>query len=508
MLGTGDSGTKAERTAILVIHGVGQQDPYETLDSFASGLATYFRKERKATFDIRPERIAHKDWTEVAIHFEFDQPATERGLKQLSLYEYYWAPYTQDKVSWRESLKFLLKADLTPLRYLAANLQMMYGASKKKWWEVAGIFLREILRAAMLFAPLGLLLLAAYWALPDPTKILEMLGEYRTSLETLPRGPLIAFLVCVILALAMLWFVWEMRKRGGWWGGRNIQAVAERTWTVMAVLIFLGFAWGAWCIASANPEIESLVNSMSKDRLIFKALALGVTIFWLRRILVDYVGDIAVYVSADKKTKGYEARSKILDGSTEALKRLLGDKKKNFDQVIVAGHSLGSVIAYDTINELLSQVWASEDQTGQSPRPSASKDEMKKLKGLVTFGSPLDKISYFFREQVSERQAYRAQILSFLHSFQKERAGREYGDATFKYVDEDVPADKARLFPKLEAVKWLNVYSWMDPVSGRLDFYTLHKDAQRHRWYFPPVAAHLKYWGDMGFYRFFGDELL
>jgi len=32
------------KTAILVIHGIGEQDPYETMDSFARGLTDYFRE--------------------------------------------------------------------------------------------------------------------------------------------------------------------------------------------------------------------------------------------------------------------------------------------------------------------------------------------------------------------------------------------------------------------------------------------------------------------------------
>jgi len=38
--------------------------------------------------------------------------------------------------------------------------------------------------------------------------------------------------------------------------------------------------------------------------------------------------------------------------------------------------------------------------------------QLQKLRGLLTFGSPLDKIYYFFREHVKEDQAIRAQILS------------------------------------------------------------------------------------------------
>ncbi|MGC2831755.1 MAG: hypothetical protein WB627_17385, partial [Candidatus Acidiferrum sp.] len=34
---------RSHRTAMLVIHGIGEQNPYETLDSFARGLFSYLR---------------------------------------------------------------------------------------------------------------------------------------------------------------------------------------------------------------------------------------------------------------------------------------------------------------------------------------------------------------------------------------------------------------------------------------------------------------------------------
>src|SRR5713226_7013446 len=117
-------------TAILVIHGIGEQNPYETLDSFARGFAHYFQAQAAAAkqplkLTLRPERISHKDWTEVAVHLEFDPPVTPRGLRRLSLFEFYWAPYTEGKVTYRGVLSWLARTTLTPLRFLSDNLQAL-----------------------------------------------------------------------------------------------------------------------------------------------------------------------------------------------------------------------------------------------------------------------------------------------------------------------------------------------------------------------------------------------
>ena len=123
--------------------------------------------------------------------------------------------------------------------------------------------------------------------------------------------------------------------------------------------------------------------------------------------------------------------------------------------------------------------------------------QLQKLKGLLTFGSPLDKIYYFFREHVKEDQAIRAQILSMLYSFRKTPSGRDYA-----------PFDFAYRFPQLDNLVWANAYAFMDPVSGRLKFYELDDANQQSFPYRVPGLAHLSYWGDPNFYAFFGVRLL
>jgi len=57
--------------------------------------------------------------------------------------------------------------------------------------------------------------------------------------------------------------------------------------------------------------------------------------------------------------------------------------------VAIVGHSLGSVIAYDTLNGLINEDERNGRKTGILKRTSI----------LLTFGSPLDKIAFFFTLQ-------------------------------------------------------------------------------------------------------------
>ena len=163
--------------------------------------------------------------------------------------------------------------------------------------------------------------------------------------------------------------------------------------------------------------------------------------------------------------------------------------------MILAGHSLGSVIAYDTINELLSEYNAGPGPAGDRPAPLLTLDQLQTLKGLLTFGSPLDKIYYFFRVHVKRDQAIRAQILSMLYSFRKIQSGRDYGEFAFNYS-----------FNQLDELEWLNAWAPRDPVSGKLQFYNVQDQRKFH--YRVPVLAHLSYWGDPDFYEYFCGKLL
>jgi hypothetical protein len=212
--------------------------------------------------------------------------------------------------------------------------------------------------------------------------------------------------------------------------------------------------------------------------------------------LTACVADAAVYKNMDAKSKDFVIRNAILQGSTCALKMLLISDA--YDRVILAGHSLGSVIAYDTINELLVQFNGSPAGASDRPAPPLLLLELQKLKGLITFGSPLDKIYYFFREHVKRDQAVRAQILSLLHSFRRYPSGRNYGAFEFQYA--------LRQLDGSEPLIWINAWSRMDPVSAELQSYAVTD--QRRFNYHVPVLAHLRYWSDPAFYDYFCSKLL
>jgi hypothetical protein len=380
------------KTAVLVIHGIGEQNPYEPLDAFARGLFTELQSEIPNA-RLQPLKIGHEDWVQAAIRIE--NPDTNDAV---DIFEYYWAPYTEDKLSAVSTLWWLLKADLSPIWHLRDNLSELRYAYQAKTGRYLWLLFREFRRILLLYAP---------------------------------------------LAYALVCLIWWLRNLAG---SGFTKPVA--------------FGWKA-----AGATLFSLLLSY---------------------VLTKYLADVAVYTTADAKSKNFEARTKILNGSTEALASLL----KRYERVVLAGHSLGSVIAYDTIDELLTSATA----TGDTHEQGITLADLKKLAGLITFGSPLDKIYYFFRTRVSPKQAIRAQILSMLHPFRKKPSGRDYGTFKFTYSIPDLP------------MQWLNVWSPVDPVSGFLHFY----DVTEQEWLMYPIpgVAHVMYWNDQRFHKLIAARFL
>jgi hypothetical protein len=155
-----------EKIAIFVIHGIGRQRPYETLDQFTRGLANSLC-DTSAPWTLEPRLEICKDplgeqakWVRASCVLTppTDAPPPhlisdpEKTIGEISFFEYYWAPITQDKISYLGSLAFLIKAGLTPFKYLAANLIVLSAIGNRK--RIPIIVAKELWRQACLFVPL------------------------------------------------------------------------------------------------------------------------------------------------------------------------------------------------------------------------------------------------------------------------------------------------------------------------------------------------------------------
>lgn len=207
---------------------------------------------------------------------------------------------------------------------------------------------------------------------------------------------------------------------------------------------------------------------------------LGVFILNLvvRSLLIDYMGDVAAYVAAHAANKFFEIRCAIQKRTKDVAAAVYAmrhdDGRLLYDRIVFVGHSLGSVVAYDTLNALL----LDEDLGALPDGPVRTRTSH-----LVTFGSPLDKTAFLFREQ----QPRFAQV-------------REALAASVQPLIQD--------YRFRASLRWQNFFSRADLISGRLEYYDedefnrqqqgtsadrfVHNDVDPYACI--PLMAHTMYW--------------
>ncbi len=556
-----------EKIAILVIHGIGQQRPYETLDQFTRGLSNSLC-DGSVPWTLEPRLEICKDplheqeeWVRASCvltpptgepppHLISDPGET---IGTISFFEYYWAPITQDKISYLGSLAFLIKAGLTPFKYLAANLAVLSAIGNRK--RIPIIVAKEFWRQACLFLPLIALLVSlfAFLSFQTPGKLFALLRGI--SAETIILIAILAVRYLYIWTTGLALFS-SIRAKGSWQASRIWKFVLALalaahvlSWPFWISRFLRGAAaffssiakfapslpllfghWGSHLRSLANQtevpwglgnwawikDFVFLKHSYSHSHYIFVPLWFLLAYF-VRFILIAYVGDIAVYVNANELSGSFKSREQILDECGHSLSQILrqhtnpqdSESPYVYDRVLIAGHSLGSVIAYDTINELLNRARSSNSNLLADIRPQ----DLDKLRGMATFGCPLNKIFYFFRERTRPSQTLRRQIIDVLHGFRVESSLLTYPPAG------SAPSGAMQINPDPRwslaegylnsGFRWINAYALADPVSGRLSFYDLQSaENQKLFWYWKFGLAHLRYWTDENFYRFFRQRLL
>jgi hypothetical protein len=244
-----------------------------------------------------------------------------------------------------------------------------------------------------------------------------------------------------------------------------------------SVSIFLALG----CIAHNFWEGHSITGSIQICSSFFGGVVwiLGwILIGWVlrkaRNFLVQYVGDVAIYVSAYTVSRFYDIRHRIQQVSASVARTVYA---ANYDRVVVVGHSLGSVIAYDTLNAMFNE---------DILTPGIYKVR-ETTRALITCGSPLDKTAFIFRTQLAAvnpeiREALAAAMQPLIV------------DYAFRTIPVPMP-------PRPSEFEWVNVYSRRDIISGSLEYYDWQpptglavRNVKDTLAPLSPVRAHTGYW--------------
>jgi hypothetical protein len=536
----------AKHIGILVIHGIGEQNAYDALDSFARGLYQHFGGPDNPDYDLKAEwkergsdpSHAQKEWTQAQIRFE--PRSTAAGRPRLTVAEYYWSPVTKGKSKDLAVLTWLIRTGLEPFRYLSENLQAMTQAPSAPQASGAHrpriqgsvpfrhrarrggfILFREFFRLLLIY-PLFLgsfLALAAFLSLvPNMPTLLAPLAKLQSTAMLL--GLLVA-LRLIILASLFGYFV----NFGKWWRFRLPKSSSGRRFSWIALVCAIVFAaalvlsplaipaWFCRCSPAGTcppppwgPNgwmgfFARLVLAVPPFTDLFVPLLELTIALGIRNFLINFLGDVAIYTNLNQRDANFAVRSQILEECGHAITSLYDDLNSEGSdfEIVLAAHSLGTVIANDTLNDLFDRArigasasgaqlpapGAQQPANGARPAPTA-RGVCLHLRSLLTFGSPLNKTYYFYRDQSPAQAIIRAQIIDQLHSFRLlAPTGALDGVGLAPFAPDSYRHD-AELQRSIKAFRWINLWSLMDPISGKLFFYDLPEDDQLSRWYWYP----------------------
>jgi hypothetical protein len=472
--------------AVIVAHGMGQQVPYETLDCVAKALVGQNDPQPR----VRVIRFGQDSL--VRAELELTRGAEKRLVH---LYEIYWAPLTEGKVGILEAAEFLLAGGWRGFRYSLMQAfarrpvfrRWLFGAERPL--PIGRLSLLQFGAAVAVVLSLALIYAAFMLSVGQGVPVLsalELPEEIRCGLRsTLALYTLLAGL----LGNSLLLVAYTMRRFGA---ARPAdvrryglyQAICSiGLYLVFLVTILAGIAVSAtlasrWWpgLAAVGELLDVLLGSFGGDVLVVLAnrhatqfiLALAIPALVARYFLIQYVGDVAVYVAAHKVSKFQETRDAIQAVSRRVARAVYSeqaaqDDGRLYDEVVFVGHSLGSVVAYDALNTMLNL-----------EQVSRGVDVKRRTKMLITFGSPLDKTAFLFRTQIKGA-----------------------------VVREAMAAAKQPLivdYAYRERLRWVNIYSPADWISGPLEYYDHEPPAGRgvvnvrDRESFIPLVAHVEYW--------------
>ncbi len=231
-----------------------------------------------------------------------------------------------------------------------------------------------------------------------------------------------------------------------------------------------------------------------------------------RKFLSQYLNDVRLYLSPKgdierhivqriEYTIGEEFLKLLgLDWDFEELpldqKLMVGGERHSFENITWVAHSLGSVISYNVISDLLNKCEQFRESGKDGDDEKAARVE-NALSHFITIGSPLDKVAFLFtpsgtlshlnaRETLEKNTVLRAWPDSYLPG------GKHYKNI---YENCSRPSNYRPLF-------WQNFYYGTDPVSGHLDLFTnkngdsIVKNIHTKGWRMP-LASHVAYWSDL-----------
>lgn len=450
-------------TAVIYVHGMGEQRRYEemsrlidSLDSYAFQIAQEApipdRKGRDPRWlvDIKtalePCRVGDGKDDVGFVRLDCEPPDTVHEVGSLyRFYEVYWAPLVAGGSPLTSVIPWLVRQVITPLRVV-----------RSPWRE------RQRVRRAALHGLWRRRLLQKICK-PSDDDLTKLIGSYN-SFEGLGArrdhakgtfGEFRRFLAgqfegrpdtAVRLdRIARLWWLYAV---GAEFAHLFVLVTLIATLAMVMGLtgyaIWLGLGW-VWQhgLAEGGP-FQSWAGVLDKLQQTpanaLAILSLVLSAAGLTRFIKVYLGDVQFWCTYEETDEKHVKRSAILAQATNLLEHVLAHDR--CARVVVVAHSLGTAIATDALLQL-----GRHNRARKTDNPMSGPLPLEKIVAFVTMGSPVDKIHYFFE---SYRSAY--------HRYIRVVEGIR-GDIT------EIPFAKNRR----PHIHWINFWDRADLVSGALE---------------------------------------
>jgi hypothetical protein len=409
----------ADYTAVVYFHGMGEQRRYEEVSRLIDVLDGYtyysFHRENRPLGRLQnirarlepPRGEGKRDVSYVRLDHTPANASTPKIFTSFRFYEAYWAPVTAGGRSAWTVLRWMLRQILTPFAMIHSP-----------WRE------RQRQRRASLHSLWENMRQHGYGQF-HAVNFAQLLNNYNDferadSRRAFPNGSFVDFKrfleqkntddpnrLKLLLKLADLW---------------HSQYQRTEYFTLFALLslglaIGLAFIGLLALVSTVTNGLTSFLansnNSANETNLITSALswvanyarthlleiALFISTVLVARFLRDYMGDVQIWSTYQETDVNYAKRREILDSTVQLLSHVLIDPQCH--RVVVVAHSLGTAIAIDALLEL-----GRYNRARNRSVPMHGPIELEKLDQVITLGSPIDKIHYFFESRTSKHHRF------------------------------------------------------------------------------------------------------
>jgi len=460
-------------TAVIHVHGMGSQRRYEESSALVDALDLYAHVKnaegdpigKLARIQARSEPLRDEEDETIGYVRGFWTQRTAGGwsrYEQVRFYEVYWAPVMAGQQSPWRTVRWIFSQALRPWR-----------TALTRWRE------RQRLRRAalaQLFPESGPLPQGAVpgdfprlVALYDDFEGLaaqrsHKAGHYRqfeAFIRAQQRGRTNAER---LIAVARQWrrhYVANELKAAGVLLTMALGLLLAGAAAAYIVLVALRALAGLDLPEGLVPNADLRIASGLAATFVF-AVGIG-------KFLTDYIGDVEAWSTYHETDEKHQRRQKVLDEATGTIAHVLGDDRCK--RVVVTAHSLGTAVAHDALLAL-----ARRNRATNAQDPIAAPVDLSKIEHFVTFGSPIDKLEYFFESYTSSSHRFKRVV---------EELRGDIGTEPFSRN-------------KKPHINWINFWDEGDVISGPLQS-PLNRRRVAHRvqnvhvrhFHFPaPAASH------------------